>query len=340
MRLFLFTRIVSLFRMVRLKRSLFLIFLLFLVLTETTYGLPSLSEIKEKLKGSDAYSEKEFEAMALKLRQQAIESTRYPRVETHPSFLSGQGFNRYPWKYNIFTTVFWIGERPTAHNPVPNNISAFDAHWFAHFGGYDNPNPTARHNFIPKAFVPKQNPFYCALPYNDIARGHTKPEVRSIVPWFKETFLKSGQSILKGRWIAIHHAGRTCFAQWEDCGPFRTDHAGYVFGNERPRPNLNHGAGLDISPAVRDYLGMQKNEFCDWKFVDASAVPDGPWKLYGNNNTFWLLRSGKDLVTLDPNNARRAAAVSGATALKPSQTTVGLKNNPVGARITPSLREN
>ncbi|PYL44311.1 MAG: hypothetical protein DMF42_01625, partial [Verrucomicrobia bacterium] len=27
---------------------------------------------------------------------------------------------RYPWKKNIVTTVFWIGEKPSANNPVPN----------------------------------------------------------------------------------------------------------------------------------------------------------------------------------------------------------------------------
>ncbi len=325
--------------MLRFFKFLFLFFLTLSALTEVDCALPSFSEMTEKLKGSNTYNEKEFEVMALKLRQQAIESTRYPRVETQAAPVMGQGFNRYPWKYNIFTTVFWIGERPSAHNPVPNNTSTWDANWFHHFGGYDNPNPQARHNFIPNGFVPKQNPFYCALPFNDITRGRTKTEVSKMVPWFKEAFIKPGQSILKGRWIAIHHAGKTCFAQWEDCGPFRTDHAAYVFGNERPHPNLNHGAGLDISPAVRDYLGMQKNEFCDWKFVDASAVPDGPWKLYGTNNTFWLLRSGKDLKTNDPNNSRRGIASLGG-GVKPSLTNTELKNNPVGARVTPSLGEN
>src|SRR5215470_17897090 len=26
----------------------------------------------------------------------------------------------YPWKRQIVTTVFWIGEKPTENNPVPN----------------------------------------------------------------------------------------------------------------------------------------------------------------------------------------------------------------------------
>ncbi|KAB2642776.1 MAG: hypothetical protein DVB29_06945 [Verrucomicrobia bacterium] len=296
-------------------------------------AIPSLSEMKEKL-NNGTYSEKEFESMALKLRQQAIDSTLTPRIETKAPSM-GQGFNRYPWKRNIFTTVFWIGERPSANNPVPNNKSTWDSNWARNFGGYDNPKPSARSNFIPKGMIPKQNPFYCALPYNDITRGRTKVEVAKIVPWFKEAFVKPGQSVLKGRWIAIHYNGRTCFAQWEDCGPFRTDHSNYVFGNERPRPNLNHGAGLDVSPAVRDYLGLDRNEYCDWKFVDASAVPDGPWKTYGTNNTFWLLRQGKDLKAYDPNNSRKGIPPS--HFVTPSATGTLFKNSPTGARVTPQL---
>ena len=79
-------------------------------------------------------------------------------------------------------------------------------------------------------------------------------------------------------------------AQWEDCGPFRTDHWQYVFGNERPRPNLNQGAGLDVSPAVRDYLGLGIKDPCDWKFVEFCEVPPGPWATYGDNNTFVIVR--------------------------------------------------
>jgi len=315
----------------------FLLAALFFLLAEVSLVQAAASDGREK--SSATYSEKEFEAMALKLRQQAIESTRVPRVETKmPPMSLGQGFNRYPWKRDIVTTVFWIGERPTAHNPVPNNKSTWDANWARNFGGYDNPNPSARQNFIPKAFTPRQNPFYCALPYNDVGHGSTKPEARRMIPWFKDVFVKPGQSVLKGRWIAIHHGGRTCFAQWEDCGPFRTDHSSYVFGSDRPRPNLNHGAGLDVSPAVRDYLGLDQNQICDWKFVDASAVPDGPWKNYGTNNTFVLLRQGKDLKIYDPNNVHRPLSASGSW-LKPSLTSTRLKTSPAGVRVTPRLRD-
>ena len=93
-------------------------------------------------------------------------------------------------------------------------------------------------------------------------------------------------STCKDRWIAIRKGNRTAYAQWEDAGPFRTDHWQYVFGNERPKPNLNKGAALDVSPAVRDYLRLRQTDVTDWRFVDFSEVPCGPWSILGENNTF------------------------------------------------------
>jgi len=261
----------------------------------------------DSAKSSDSgnMTDADFQRIAMQIREKEIQQTRPPSVSIPTS--SVVGFGRYPWHRDIMTTIFWIGERPTARNPVPNNRSAWDSLWSYHYGGYDNPDPRWRRNFIPIGFTPRQNPFYCALPYCDVSRGNTKPEARRVIPWFRDCFVKPGKSVLKGRWIAIHHGGRTCFAQWEDCGPFRTDHWQYVFGKERPRPNLNRGAGLDIAPAVRDYLRMDKNDICDWKFVDSASVPDGPWKFYGDNNTFALMRKGFNLYEHDRNNAKRSS---------------------------------
>src|SRR5881398_3122506 len=171
---------------------------------------------------------------------------------------------RFPWKSQIVTTVFWIGEKPAPNNPVPNH----------------------RSNYIPAKFTPRLNPFYCALPYNDKAREGHRPEAPRVVPWFNEAYQGPAVSTCKGRWIAIRKGNRVAYAQWEDAGPFRTDHWQYVFGNERPKPNLNKGAGLDVSPAVRDYLGLQGTDVTDWRFVDFSEVPRGPWSTLGENNTF------------------------------------------------------
>ena len=39
-------------------------------------------------------------------------------------------------------------------------------------------------------------------------------------------------------------------------------------------------------PAVRDYLGLKQTDVTDWRFVDFSEVPRGPWATLGENNTF------------------------------------------------------
>ena len=199
--------------------------------------------------------------------------------------------DRYPWRRDIVTTTFWIGEKPTKNNPVPNTNSAWDKDWAKHYGGTDTPERKERSKeFRPVAFVPGQNPFYVALPYNDLQMNGHKPEAEKLIPWFKAEFRGRGQSVCKGRWIAIRYKGRIAYAQWEDCGPFRTDHGSYVFGNDRPKKNLNKGAGLDVSPAVRDFLAMDDSDVTDWKFVDFDEVPQGPWAKYGENNMFVMMR--------------------------------------------------
>jgi len=209
----------------------------------------------------------------------------------------------YPWKNNIVTTIFWVGESATANNPVHNYSSSWDLNWSESFGGFDNPDAGARRNFIAVGFVPRQNPFYVALPYNDVTRGATKPEARTAIPWFNEAFEREGKTVCRDRWIRIRNRnGRDCYAQWSDCGPFRTDHWQYVFGDERPKPNLNKGAGLDISPAIRDYLTLSSTDVTDWQFVDFKDVPRGPWSMYGDNNQFvqQAQRNPSRTVRLDP----------------------------------------
>src|ERR1700722_556097 len=202
----------------------------------------------------------------------------------------GTGTGVYAWKVAISTTVFWIGEQATVNNPVSNDKSAWDSSWISSYGGTDSPNSEDRVNFVPSSFIPRQNPFYVALPYNDVDDHRTKPEAAQVIPWFNNSFVRDGQSVCKGRWVAIRHGIKVCYAQWEDVGPYQTDHWQYVFGDERPRPNRNRDAGLDVSPAVRQYLGLDNIDFCDWRFVEFLHVPIGPWALYGENNPFSRLR--------------------------------------------------
>ena len=195
---------------------------------------------------------------------------------------------KYPWHTNITVSVFWIGEKPTERNPTPNLASSWDTNWQKNYGGYDNPDPAHRTGYLPKAFTPRLNPFYIALPYNDcINHKLHKPEAKSIIPWFKRVNPRPGKTSCKGRWIKIVRNNKICYAQWEDCGPFFTDDYNYVFKNQRPKNKQNQNAGLDISPAVRDYMGIKSGSKVHWRFIDFSEVPKvGPWTLYGTNNPF------------------------------------------------------
>lgn len=243
-----------------------------------------------------------------KTRAAFVQAKPAARVEARKPEAARTDAPVFPWKRRIVTTVFWIGEQPTANNPVPNDKSSWDARWVQSYGGFDNPDPSARRGFAPAKFIPRQNPFYVALPYNDVSGGRTKPEAAKVIPWFKDGFVRPGESVCKGRWIAIHCRGRIAYAQWEDVGPFRTDHWEYVFGNERPSPNRNRGAGLDVSPAVRDYLGMQGMDVADWKFVDVSQVPPGPWRRHGDNNDFVNIRRRDAVILAADTRAKGAAA--------------------------------
>ncbi len=181
------------------------------------------------------------------------------------------------WKRNVRATVFWIGELPSQHNPVPNTASAWDQNWDSNFGGYDDPE--RRDGCRPAGFTPALNPFYIALPYNDVAKGGVhRPEASKVIPWFWESYRGDGISVCKDRWLAIHHKGRVCYAQWEDVGPFEVDHWQYVFGGESPRSNRNQSAGIDLSPAVRDFLQLRSGASVEWRFVDERQVPRGPWR--------------------------------------------------------------
>jgi len=223
----------------------------------------------------------------MKLREQEllkVEPQVFAPTSSRPATQSFQ------WKTNIVTAVFWIGGPKETDMVSVRTASAWDPNWVQNYGGLDNPDPSARRSYIPVAFIPRQNPFYCALPYNDVTHGQFKPEAPLVIPWFKQAYTGPGQSVCKDRWIAIRKGNRTCYAQWEDCGPFLTDHFKYAFQNERPKPNLNDGAGLDVSPAVRDYLRLQPTDTTDWQFVEARDVPPGPWRSYGENNHFVIAR--------------------------------------------------
>ena len=189
----------------------------------------------------------------------------------------------FPLRRNIVTTYFWIGQGGTPISATTNIKSAWDSFWKKNFGGIDCPDQRKdakkfREASLPKKFAPTLNPFYVALPFNDIA--FPKKSRKWVYWWDEGKFQKDRfESQCNGRWIMIRFNNKVCYAQWEDVGPLRYDHAEYVFGDELP--NRHSRAGLDVSPAVRDYLGLSGLDKTDWKFVEDDQVPYGPWIEYG-----------------------------------------------------------
>jgi len=186
--------------------------------------------------------------------------------------------NAYSFHNIITVTVFWIGEEGNEDNGfIPNIQSAWDDNWLQHYGGVDDPNN--RNGYVPTNFTPSENPFYCALPYNDFSEdGERKSNAYDVVYWSTEHTWDDSESMCKNRWIKITKNDKTAYAQWEDVGPFGEDDTVYVFNDALPSNDRNNKAGLDVSPAVRDYLKLNDIDTVNWHFVDFSEVPDGPWK--------------------------------------------------------------
>src|SRR2546423_12612144 len=82
----------------------------------------------------------DFAKYARKLREQALLKVE-PQVFV-PTASRTSTATRYPWKSNIVTTVFWVGEQAGGNNSVPNYKSCWGADWTLNYGGFGNP-PTA-----------------------------------------------------------------------------------------------------------------------------------------------------------------------------------------------------
>jgi len=199
------------------------------------------------------------------------------------AFFSGSSASErapaYPIHKNITVTVFWAGEGSSKDNQyISNEQSVWDSNWVESYGGVDDPDH--REGYSPTGTVPRENPFYFALPYNDFdSNGKRKPTAYKDVYWASRKKFWGGQeSMCKNRWIAIRKGRKVAYAQWEDAGPFGVDDVAYVFGSSVPKNKVNKRAGLDVSPAVRDYLKLSDIDVVAWRFVEFSEVPDGPWK--------------------------------------------------------------
>ncbi len=189
---------------------------------------------------------------------------------------AGPARHAYPVHHNIIATVFWVGEPPTADDGyIGNDASAWDDRWRQHFGGVDDPGRRQHGGYWPAGFHPRENPFYCALPYQEFTdAGDLRPDVGKVYWYDRHHPPAADQSILAGRWVRVSANGRTGYAQWADVGPFQTDDVDYVFGT---RPAADRRAGIDLSPAAARFLGVPGRGRVSWQFVDADHVPAGPW---------------------------------------------------------------
>ncbi len=202
-----------------------------------------------------------------------------------PCLAGDRASARYPIHRNITATVFWIGETSSRPAGNGNAMSAWDRRWLTHYGGVDAPHK--RWGYAPMEFVPRENPFYVALPYNDFGKRRKRSAFRKVY-WAKEKNWGPRESMCKNRWVKIMKNGKAVYAQWEDVGPFEDDDVSYVFGTRRPKNIRNHHAGIDVSPAVRDFLNLKDVDTVDWQFVPASEVPNGPWKeVVTTSQTCW-----------------------------------------------------
>lgn len=220
-------------------------------------------------------------------------------------------YSKYTIHTGITASTFWCGEGASDDNDfITNTMSAWDTKWGTHFGLEDHPTEISRDgDFIPtsSSFTGSENSYYFALPYDDMGTlvydgsGTTqdnaavdsygrKENAYTKVYWSNEKS-KSGWgnsiSMCKNRWIKVRKNGENkwCYAQWEDAGPYYYNDVNYVFGTSSPANSSDYPyAGIDLSPSVWLYLGEKLSSWgansqkVDWTFVDASDVPDGPWK--------------------------------------------------------------
>ena len=243
------------------------------------YATMASSEAEIKLanankKGLQRYIEAKYQQLDKAAKVHNPIKSKVATTQLSADILRSQ--NNLKQNHLAVSTIFWVGEAATSDNGfIANNQSAWDGNWQFNYGGVDN--PLARNKYAPTAFSPKENPFYVALPYNDIdEEGLRKPTAPFCQKYSPNP--NSDHSWCKNIWIKIVTANKVAYAQWEDVGPYLEDDVDYVFGNSEPRNTFGSKAGIDVSPAVANYLGLADVDLVYWELVHYNQVPQGPWK--------------------------------------------------------------
>jgi|GEM_PF-3505850 len=170
--------------------------------------------------------------------------------------------SNYKWHYNIVTTEFWIGELPSEDNNWISNVST----------AWESP------------LADSVNDYYVALPYNDLEYKNNQTvhkDSAKLIPWYDPADAVGYKfySYMKNRWVMVKLGDKVAYGQVEDTGPYLEDDFAYVFGDAAvPANTFRNKSGLDISPAMDEYIGLDGLGVVDWKFVEFEEVPEGPWK--------------------------------------------------------------
>jgi hypothetical protein len=189
----------------------------------------------------------------------------------------------------VRATTFWVGEiyDPSAGAEGQNIASAYDGRWMQHYGGCDGvrrngacqtEHRSAANGWFPSSMQPRENPFYVALPFDDVGDPIAFAQ-RSRIPWapargYAGHLSDRDFSYMKNRWVAVTGPRGTCYGQIEDAGPGHYHDFAYVFGGAEPVGTY----GVDLSPAMFHCVGFQRGTGVgnvDWRFVD--VPPRGPW---------------------------------------------------------------
>src|SRR5207249_4166006 len=83
---------------------------------------------------------------------------------------------RFPWKSQIVTTLFWIGEKPAGNNPIPNRTSSWDKEWTKNYGGSDDPDRAYASKTNRAKCPPRPNPIYCRARNHDQHKDGHRPQ--------------------------------------------------------------------------------------------------------------------------------------------------------------------
>ena len=88
-----------------------------------------------------------------------------------------------------------------------------------------------------------------------LSRRSTRTEISRKLPRKSPASVRTRSRSQEIAGLKIRYKGKSCFAQWQDVGPFGEDDFGWVFGSaKKPKNTQGLKAGLDISPATAQFL--------------------------------------------------------------------------------------